>query len=71
MIQANIKAATAALDALQAHPMAARVERTAQHLTVLFPPGYRLDGVRVSMANGILWACQKAIEKMETTWQNK
>lgn len=49
--------------------MAFRVTETHEHLLVVFPLGFRLDGVRVSMENGIIWACEKALEKMEETWK--
>lgn len=51
------------------HCMAAKVQRDASHLLVIFPPGYRLDGVRVTMANGIKWACEQALSRMEREWQ--
>lgn len=67
-IQANLTAASEARAKVKAHPMALRVTETQQHLTVIFPEGFQLDGVRVSMANGKLWAYTKALEKMENIW---
>jgi len=67
-IQQNTRAAFDARLAVRNHCMATRVVESREHLMVYFPPGYQLDGVRVSMANGVTWACKKAIEKMEATW---
>ena len=67
--QQNIAAANGALAKVKAHCMAARVKRDRQHLLVYFPPGYRLDGVRVTMANGVKWACEQALSRMEREWQ--
>lgn len=68
-IKKNIAAANAARAAVRRHCMAFRVTETKDHLIVVFPCGFQLDGVRVSMANGIVWACEKALEKMEQTWK--
>lgn len=68
-IQANIKAAKAARAKVTAHCMAAKVQEGREHLLVIFPPGYSLDGVRVTMANGVAWAYEKALERMERTWK--
>lgn len=67
-IRDNIAAAKEARAKLRAHCMAFRITETETHLLVIFPTGYRLDGVRVSMTNGIAWACEKALEKMEHVW---
>lgn len=68
-VQANIRAANEARQRVKEHCMAFKIIETTNHLTVVFPCGFSLDGVRVSMANGIVWACNKAIEKMEQTWK--
>ncbi len=67
-VQENIKAANEARTKVENHCMAYNVKEDANHLTVIFPLGYQLDGVRVSMANGKLWAYTKALEKMEWAW---
>lgn len=51
--------------------MAFVVTESKTHLFVRFPEGYQLDGVRVSMANGITWACEKALVKMEQVWKGQ
>lgn len=68
-LQTNIEKARQAREAVNKHCMAARVHETKSHLLVIFPLGFRLDGVRVSMANGVAWACDKALAKMEETWR--
>ena len=64
----NIELAEAARKKVREHCMAFAVTESKTHLFVRFPEGYRLDGVRVSMANGITWACEKALAKMEQVW---
>ena len=64
----NLKAASEARAKVKAHCMATSVTESTTHLTVIFPEGFQLDGVRVSMANGVLWAYEKALEKMEKVW---
>ena len=68
-IRQNIAVAKDARARLQAHCMAAKIEESRSHLLVIFPPGYGLSGVRVSMANGIAWACDQALQRMEATWK--
>lgn len=67
-IQANVRRANDALAAVKAHCMAARVEVTKAHLMIWYAPGYRVDGLRVSLANGLAWACEQAIPRMEKHW---
>jgi len=69
-IQTNIKAVSEARAKVKAHCMALSVTESTTHLTVIFPEGFQLDGVRVIMANGVLWAYDKALEKMEKVWLN-
>ena len=54
---------------VKAHCMAAKVESTRGHLLVTFPPGYRVNGVRVTKTNGMVWACEQALSRMEREWQ--
>lgn len=68
-VQANIKAANEARARVKAHCMAVSVEESPSHLLVLYPEGYSVGGVRVSMANGVVWAYDKALEKMEQEWR--
>lgn len=68
-IAQNIEAASDARQRVKNHCMAASVSETKDHLMVTYPPGFYPDAVRVSMANGIAWACDKALEKMEAAWQ--
>jgi hypothetical protein len=70
-IHYNMAAAAEVRSKLVAHCMTANLEETPDHILVYFPPGYQLDGVRVSMANGKKWAYEKALEKAEQTWQQK
>lgn len=69
-IKANIQAASEARRRVRSHHMAARVQETKEHLLVIYPLGFYPDAVRVSMANGITWAADKAIEKMDEAWKN-
>lgn len=55
-IQANIRRANEALAAVKAHCMALHVVVAKEHLLVQYPDGYCVDGLRVSMANGLAWA---------------
>ncbi len=68
-VQENIKAAEQAVRSVQEHCMCAKMERNRTHLLVLFPPGYGLDGVRVTTVNGVKWACEQALARMERTWK--
>lgn len=70
-IQANIRRSKEALATVKAHPMALRVEITKGHLLVRYPEGFRVDGLRVSMANGLAWACEQAVTRMEKHWRNE
>lgn len=67
-ITENLIAIETAREALQAHCMAARIITDATHLTVYFPPGYPLDGVRVSWGIGKAQAYRKALSVAEQTW---
>jgi hypothetical protein len=67
-IQDNIRRANEALATVKAHCMAFNVVVKKDYLLVWYPLGYRVDGLRVSMANGLAWACNKAIELMEIHW---
>jgi len=69
-IQANLSAVTTIRAKLKGHPLCLTVTESSTHLTVIFPEGFQLDGVRVSMDNGVLWAYEKALEKMEKGWIN-
>lgn len=64
----NIASGSDSMSKLRAHPMAAQVQVDGQHLTVLYPKGFRLDGVRVTLANGIAWSCAQALVRMEGEW---
>ena len=68
-IQTNLAEANAARAKLHAHCMAAKVTEDRHHVTVIFPPGYFPDGVRVTKANGIRWAYEQALIRMERAWQ--
>ena len=68
-INQNIKNLSIAKQVLASHPMAFKVIESPAHLTVYFPAGYQLDGVRVSMSNGKLWAYGKALDKAEQVWK--
>lgn len=70
-IQDHIATAKISRDRVAAHCMAAKVEETETHLLVMYPPGYQLDGVRVSKANGIAWACDRALFNMEKAWRGE
>lgn len=67
-IQTNLQAARDARAKLANHCMAAKVEETEAHIMVTYPPGHFPDAVRVSKANGIVWACEQALIRMEATW---
>ena len=69
-IQANLAAVATIRARLKEHPLCLTVTESTTHLTVIFPEGFQLDGVRVSMANGVLWAYEKALEKCESIWIN-
>ncbi len=47
------------------HKLARRVFETDTHLTVVFPLGFKVDGIRIAMDNGPKWAYDKALEKMQ------
>lgn len=64
----NVSAASAAMEAVRAHPMAAKVSVDRSHLTVMYPQGFGLDGVRVTLANGKRWAAEQALTRMEREW---
>lgn len=63
-----MQAVATARSAMVRHCMCAKVSETQSHVTVIFPPGYTLDGVRVTLENGKAWAYTKAAEKMEQIW---
>lgn len=65
----NIAEADRTARELASHCMAARIERTADHLMVWFPPGYSLGGVRVALAMGQAAANRKALEICEREWK--
>jgi len=65
----NIETVAQAHAALRAHCMSARIEETATHVIVWFPPGYSLAGVRVALAMGKAAAYRKALDVAERTWR--
>jgi hypothetical protein len=67
-IQDNIRRANEGLAAVKAHCMALTVEVTKHHLIVMYGPGYRCDGIRLSLENGLANACERAIARMEIHW---
>lgn len=69
-IQANIRRSKEALATVKAHCMALHVKVTKEFLFVKYPDGFRLDGLRVSMANGLTWACEQAVPRMEKHWKD-
>lgn len=67
-IRQHIDAAEAAMKAVHDHCMAHRVTLDKDYLIVIFPDGYQLDGVRVTRQNGVKWAAEQALRKMEQVW---
>ncbi len=65
----NIAAAKAAKTKVLSHCMCAQFEEDATHFTVLYPPGYRVDGCRVSKSMGHAKALNMLVTKMELHWQ--
>ena len=59
------------LTEVRKHCMCLAVEETKHHYTVLYPPGFFLDGVRVGTTGegGKLAALGKLLEYMERHWQ--
>lgn len=68
-IQDNVAALSAALARVKDHPMCAKFSETEGHFLILFPPGFRLDGVRVAKAMGKALALDAALAKMELYWK--
>lgn len=66
----NIAALADAKRRVQAHPMCAKYEEQPAHLLITYPPGFRVDGLRVSLANGATWAHCEALRKMEQHWRD-
>jgi hypothetical protein len=70
-IQANIYHARESLAAVKAHCMASYVVVTKESLFVKYPEGFRVDGLRVSMTNGLAWACDQAMPRIERHWRGE
>lgn len=70
-IQQNIATAKDARKRLADHHMAAKVDETESHIMVTYPPGFFPDAVRVTKANGIVWAVDQALIRMDRAWGGK
>lgn len=67
--QQNVDAIVSARAAVLAHCMCASFEESDQHVMAIYPPGFRLDGCRVSKGMGQAKALQTLLEKMELHWK--
>lgn len=67
--QQNAQAIADARTAVRAHCLCAQFVETDSHVTAVYPPGYRLDGCRVSKGMGQAKALQTLAAKMEQHWK--
>ena len=69
-VKENIAAVTAALQDVKNHCMCALFEDLGGAYQVLYPPGFRLDGVRAQYAVcGKLVALNRMLSAMERHWK--
>ncbi len=68
-VQARIKAVADAKAAVLAHCMCAAFEEAPGYFFVLYPPGFCVDGCRVSKGMGQANALAVLLEKMELHWK--
>ena len=67
--QQNRQAVAEARAAVLRHCMCARFIETDHHVMAVYPPGFRLDGCRVSKGMGHAKALQTLLVKMEQHWK--
>jgi len=66
----NIAKLAQLVDTVKAHHMCAKFTETYGFYLVYFPPGYSLDGCRVSKGMGKAKALETMITKMEECWKS-
>lgn len=69
MVQANIKKLKEIKAEVKNHCLCLDFKEDKNYYIVIFPKGYRLDGVRASKALGKIKALTRILEIMESTWK--